>query len=294
MKELGATVGYPHPAFAEFPDDWSTDRFFQSPRSVKARELVADAALGVVDSIDLISPFDDEGAVFLYHRLLSCGLRLAATAGTDTFLSFSHGPGVASNPPGWGRVYAHLGDRELSVEAFKEAIRAGRTVVTNGPWLTFEVNGQGPGAVLDLAAGDRLDIRARVEGPGAELLTLVGPDAVMAEGDAVSELRFETTVDEPTWIAAVARGGSHPHTLDESVLAHTSPVYIDVAGERVGRVADARWCLRFLDALELLVDEHGHFHLETRDAHFGELVSVLDEARSFYRRVAETAEGRQT
>jgi hypothetical protein len=59
-------------------------------------------------------------------------------------------------------------------------------------------------------------------------------------------------------------------------------------------VADARWCLRFLDALELLVDEHGHFHPETRDAHFGELVSVLDEARSFYRRVAETAEGRQT
>ena len=294
LKELGATVGYPHPALTEFPDDWSTDRFFQSPRSVEARELVADAALGLVDSIDLISPFDDEGAVFLYHRLLSCGLRLAATAGTDTFLSFSHGPGVASNPPGWGRVYAHLGDRELSVEAFKEAIRAGRTVVTNGPWLTFEVNGQGPGAVLDLTAGDRLDIRARVAGPGAETLTLVGPDAVMAEGDAASELRFETTVDEPTWIAAVARGGPHPHALDESVFAHTSPVYIDVAGERVGRVADARWCLRFLDALELLVDEHGHFHPETRDAHFGELVSVLDEARSFYHRVAGTAESRQT
>jgi hypothetical protein len=82
--------------------------------------------------------------VFLYHRLLSCGLRLAATAGTDAFLSFSHGPGVASNPPGWGRVYARLGDRGLSVEAFKEAIRAGRTVVTNGPWLALEVNGEGP------------------------------------------------------------------------------------------------------------------------------------------------------
>jgi hypothetical protein len=53
------------------------------------------------------------------------------------------------------------------VEAFKEAIREGRTIVTNGPWLTFEVNGQGPGAVLDMAAGDRLDIRARVQGRGA-------------------------------------------------------------------------------------------------------------------------------
>ena len=269
LRALDATIGYAHPALEPFPEDGSTGRFFHVSRSVEARELVADAALGVVDSVDLVSPTNDEGAVFLYHRLLSCGLRLAATAGTDVFLSFSHGPGVASNPPGWGRVYAHLGDRGLSVEAFKEAIRGGRTVVTNGPWLDFEVNGRVSGAVLDLA--------------------LVGPDGTMAEGDATFELRFETTVEGPTWIAAVARGTSHPNTLDESVLAHTSPVYIDVAGRRVARAADARWCLEFLDSLERLVDEHGHFDPTTRDDHFGELVAVLDQARSFYRQVAKTA-----
>ena len=289
LRALDATIGYAHPALEPFPEDGSTGRFFHVSRSVEARELVADAALGVVDSVDLVSPTNDEGAVFLYHRLLSCGLRLAATAGTDVFLSFSHGPGVASNPPGWGRVYAHLGDRGLSVEAFKEAIRGGRTVVTNGPWLDFEVNGRVPGAVLDLALGERLDVRAGVRGPGAEHLALVGPDGTMAEGDATFELRFETTVEGPTWIAAVARGTSHPNTLDESVLAHTSPVYIDVAGRRVARAADARWCLEFLDSLERLVDEHGHFDPTTRDDHFGELVAVLDQARSFYRQVAKTA-----
>ncbi len=290
LRGLGASVGYAHPALEAFPEDGSTDRFFRVPRSVEARELVADAALGVVDSVDLISPTNDEGAVFLYHRLLSCGLRLAATAGTDVFLSFSHGPGVASNPPGWGRVYAHLGGRGLSVESFKEAIRAGRTMVTNGPWLTFEVNGQGPGAVLDLAAGECLDIRARVRGQGADRLSLVGPDGVMAEQDAASELRFETEAGGPTWISAVARGASHPGTLDESVLAHTSPVYVDVAGRRVARATDARWCLGFLDTLERFVDEHGRFDPATRDERFGDLVAVLDEARSFYRRVAETAD----
>jgi hypothetical protein len=291
MRGLGATVGYAHPSLEAFPEDGSTDRFFHIPRSVEARELVADAALGVVDSVDLISPTNDEGAVFLYHRLLSCGLRLAATAGTDVFLSFSHGPGVASNPPGWGRVYAHLGDHGLSVPAFKEAIRKGRTLVTNGPWLTFEVNGHGPGAVLDLAAGESLDIRARVQGPGAERLTLVGPDGVMAQGDAASELRFETTSEDgPTWISAVARGAGHPNTLDESVLAHTSPVYDDVAGRRVARAADARWCLEFLDTLERFVGQHGRFDPATRTSRFGDLVAVLEEARSFYRRVAETAD----
>jgi hypothetical protein len=289
LRGLGATVGYCHPAFTRFPDG-STSGFLQNPRSVEARELVVDAALGVVDSVDLISPFDDEGAVFLYHRLLSCGLRLAATAGTDAFLSFSHGPGVASNPPGWGRVYAHLGGQGLSVEAFKEAVRAGRTVVTNGPWLTLEVNGRGPGTVLDLAAGERLDLSARVRGQGAQRLTLLGPDGVVAEGDAATELRLGTSVEGPTWIAALARGAGHPNTLDRSVLAHTSPVYVDVAGRRVARAADARWCLDYLDELERLVAEHGHFHPATRAPHLGDLVAVIEEARGFYRRVAGSAD----
>ena len=116
LRGAGRHGRLPHPAFAEFPDDGSTAPLLPAiPRSVEARELVADAALGVVDSVDLISPFNDEGAVFLYHRLLSCGLRLAATAGTDTFLSFSHGPGVASNPPGWGVSMRTWAIRGLSV-----------------------------------------------------------------------------------------------------------------------------------------------------------------------------------
>jgi hypothetical protein len=289
LRALGSTVGYCHPAFAPFPEDGSTRRFFRNPRSVEARELVADAAVGVVDSVDLISNANDDGAVFLYHRLLGCGLRLAATAGTDTFLSFSHS-GTFSNPPGWGRVYAHLGDEELSVPAFKHAIRAGRTLVTNGPWLRLAVNGHGPGSILDLAPQDRLEVRASVAGPGAERLSLVGPDGVIAEGDAASELRFGTGMDKgPTWIAAVARGRGHPNTLDRSVLAHTTPVYVDVAGRRVARAADAQWCLEFLDTLEAFVDEHGHFHPATRQAHFGDFAAVVDEARSFYRRVLESA-----
>ena len=288
LHELGATVGYCHPAGTDFPDG-SSDRFFDQPRSVEARELVADAALGAVDSIDLISPFDDEGAIFLYHRLLSCGIRLAATAGTDCFLSFSH-LGTASNPPGWGRVYAQLGARPLSVGAFQQAIRDGRTMVTNGPWLTLEVNGHGPGAVLDLAAGDRLDVRARVRGPGAERLTLVGPDGVLAEGDASTELRLQAAADVPAWVAAVARGAGHPNTLDRAVLAHTSPVYVDVGGRRVARAADARWCLRLLEELERFVGKHGSFDQATRSAKLGDLVAVLEQARAFYRRVADRAD----
>jgi hypothetical protein len=130
LRSAGATVGYAHPVFEPFPADGSTDSFLRPERSVEARELVADAALGLVDSVDLISPFSSEGAIYLYHRLLSCGLRLAATAGTDVFLSFANGPWWTSSPPGRGRVYANLGAEPLSVDAFKAAIRDGRTMVT--------------------------------------------------------------------------------------------------------------------------------------------------------------------
>ena len=160
LQALGGTTTYAHPGLRP---RWTTPADLLHPqRTVEARELVADAALGLVDAVELVSCFDDRGAEVLYHRLLSCGLRLAAVAGTDVFLSFAHGPGVASNPPGWGRVYARCGDAGLSVEAFTEAVRGGRTMVTNGPWLTLDVAGHGPGAVLDRRPGDRLRVRAEV------------------------------------------------------------------------------------------------------------------------------------
>jgi hypothetical protein len=62
-----------------------------------------------------------------------------------------------------------------------------------------------------------------------------------------------------------------------------------VAGKRVARAADARWCLDFLDTLEAFVSEHGHFDPATREPHLGDFVAVLDEARSFYRRILESA-----
>jgi hypothetical protein len=285
LRGLSATVGYPHPVFAPFGEDGSTEAFFSNPRSVEARELVVDAALGLVDSIDLLSPFDDEAAVYLYHRLLSCGLRLTATAGTDVFLSFSGGPGVASNPPGWARVYAHLGDRPLSVEAFKQAIRDGRTVVTNGPWPTFAVAGHGPGEVIDARVGERLTVAATVI--GADRLTVVGPDGVVAE-TGEDRLACTVEVDGPTWLAAVARGPANG--LAPNGLAHTTPVYVDVDGARVARASAADWCLGLIDGLQRLLVEHGTFVPERRERRLADYADLLDAGRRYYRGVREAAE----
>ena len=281
LRGRGATIGYTHPVLSPLRDGTPAEAF-TSPHSTEARELVADAALGLVDSVDLLGPNDPEGTAVLYHHLLSCGLRLAATVGTDVFLSHSKS-GFFSNPPGWGRVYADLGTEPLSAQSWQEAVRAGRTFATNGPWLELSVDEQGPGSVLNPSSGMTVRARAHVEGPGVETLSLVGPEGDLATC-AGPDVEMELIVTEPCWVAAVARGPRHHDVLGPTVFAHTSPVYIDREGHRVARPESALWCLDWLERVEHLAAMHGSFADESQ---FQDLVAVLDRARPFYRRISE-------
>ncbi|HEY4791995.1 MAG TPA: CehA/McbA family metallohydrolase, partial [Actinomycetes bacterium] len=285
FRRLGATVGYTHPVFSPLSDG-TPAQAFAVPRSVEARELVADAALGLVDSVDLIGPSDVEGTAVLYHHLLSCGLRLAATAGTDVWLSYSRGP-LFSNPPGWGRVYADLRGTPLSVAAFADAVRAGRTQATNGPFLELLVDGRGPGDRIEATPGRRLPVTVGCQGLGVERLELVGPDGVLAAtdagGGAAPAIDAEVEAGESMWLCAVARGPGHPSVLGPMVFAHTSPVWVEVGGRPVRRPASARWLLDWLDRFEALLGEHGRF---ADDGQRAELAAVVDRARAVYRAIA--------
>jgi hypothetical protein len=281
FQEMGATVGYAHPVFAPLGDG-SAAEAFQIPRSMDARELVVDVALGLVDSIDLLGPSNIEGTAILYHHLLNCGLRLAATAGTDVWLSYSRGP-LNSNPPGWARVYADLRGAPLSVAGFQEAIRAGRTLATNGPWLELCVDSRGPGDIIEAELGRTVSVSVRAEGSGVESIEVVGPDGVVARaglsGSGRLSLDTGVKVVESMWLCAVARGPRHPAVLGPVVFAHTSPVFIEVGGQPVRRGASARWLLDWLDRFEALVRAHGRF---ADEAQRDEVIAVIDLARPYY------------
>jgi hypothetical protein len=81
------------------------------------------------------------------------------------------------------------------------------------------------------------------------------------------------------WLCAVARGPQHPTVLGPVVFAHTSPVYVEVADQPVGRAASARWLLDWLDRFEQLVRTHGRF---ADDAQRDEVLAVINQARSYY------------
>jgi hypothetical protein len=97
----------------------------------------------------------------IYYHLLNCGLRIPATAGS--------GSGINGNPVGYNRIYVHLDEENLvpgqseklpadvTWDNWWNSLRAGRTVVTNGPLLRANVEGFVPGHVFKVPAGQPLE-----------------------------------------------------------------------------------------------------------------------------------------
>jgi hypothetical protein len=130
-----------------------------------------------------------------------------------------------------------------------------------------------------------LQVSARVRGSGAQEVVLVGPDGELAVAPVDGPdgtVRAQVPVDRPLWLAAIARGGPHPLDPGRPVFAHTSPVHIEVAGARVARAADLRWCLGLLDRVEQLVAAEGRFDPARRDAQLADHRALVARARELY------------
>ena len=298
-RRLGGTIGYCHPIFPEripwLPDDDDRSDEIQRvmhrafPRTVEAREVVADAALGLVDSLDVLSNADARASAELYRRLVGAGIRLAATAGSDAMLSMRH-TGMLSNPPGWVRTYVRPGGA-LTSRSLKEAVRRCETIATNGPWLTLDVEGNAPGATITSEPHRRLTVTVDAAGPGAERIILYTAEGLVDSHRCSGDMTWRTTiqVESSTFVIAVVEGQPHPAVLGPYPYAITSPVWIEVGGKPVRVEEDVRWCIRWLDELDRLLDAHGRFESDSQRA---DVAEVVHRARSwFLDRLAESWTG---
>ncbi|MEV0383871.1 CehA/McbA family metallohydrolase [Nonomuraea sp. NPDC050643] len=290
LRGLGALVGYSHPFRTPIGDgDPPKGVVSPVPRNCAARELVADAALGLVDSLDVLTHASIPSTAAVYRRLIGAGNRLAVTAGTDAMISFTRSDNQ-SNPPGWARVYAQV-EGELTARSYAAAVRAGRTFATTGPWLELSVDGHGPGHVLQARRGDRVSVTATAIGPEVAAVRIRTAEGVRAgaerlsadygrRGEDLLTVTAEFRVDAPTYVVAEVLCDPHARTLTATGYALTSPVYVDVNGRPVARQDDVRWCLEWLDLLEQLIRQHGRL---AGPYQFGDHMSLLQQARTIYR-----------
>ncbi|HEV2386299.1 MAG TPA: CehA/McbA family metallohydrolase [Candidatus Acidoferrales bacterium] len=249
IHRQGGIGGYAHPYLIPRGEDPSQADFSG------AREFPADAALGKIDFYDLMCIWTDKYvAAEVWYRLLNLGFRVPISSGSDVMTNYWRAPTVGSV-----RVYVHAGPKP-TYPGFIDAMLKGRGFVTNGPLVSFTVDGKEPGGQIDLPAGGApLEIKAEAWSlvPMDQLDIIENGKVVYSgkPGDA-KHLRIATTLpaEGSAWIAARVTGPSAQHLLMDSYgYAHTDPVYIRVAGRPLRSPEDARYFIRWMDrSLELI------------------------------------------
>jgi len=272
----GGVASYTHPT--NNPLD-----FYDQPYSAKG--LPVDAALGLIDVVDVMG-YVYEPTVPFWHRLLNCGFRLPAAAGTDVFLNR-----INSAPAGHGRAYVRI-EGEFSYEAWVEGLKAGRTFVTNGPMLDLSVEGRGPGAVIRLKGPGRVRVKGgfRSDDPVASFVVVkngeTAAEAALAEMALSGSIETEIEVERSGWIALRAAGPPNERSMMRPMGAHTSPVYVEIAGRPAASAKDAAFFVEWIDRLEADLKKRDRIPADE----VSEVMAHLERAREVYRKIIREAD----
>jgi hypothetical protein len=199
-----------------------------------------------------------------YYRLLNCGLRLAAGAGSAT--------GAKRTPVGYNRTYVRM-NRDASWKEFLGNWRLGKNFVTNGPMLFLQVNQQArPGDTITLDEPDaRLDVEVEVlfPTPIADLELVMNGQVIhrVSQPKSGEVVRLPVTSNQSAWLVARCTAAD-PLLSDQELaayswgstkmprrptrlrFAHTSPIYISVPGKPVRVHESVREAQQMLDALQ--------------------------------------------
>ena len=269
-----AVVGYVHP-YDTFPDP--------AKDATLTHELPVDAALGKVDYVEVLGFSDHKSTAAVWYRLLNCGFRLPAAAGTDAMANFASLRG----PVGLNRVYANVPRGPLDIQSWLSSLKQGHTFATNGPLLGFTLGGRSLGDELRLPAGEN---KVKFS---AWLRSIVPVDHldVICNGRVVRELRLsgdrESADSEDTiplsqsgWclLRAWSEKAEHP-VFDLYPYATTSPIYVKVDGSAAKPAEDAAYFIAWID--RMIEDAKSNRDWNT-DTEKKSVLDLLNRARRIY------------
>ena len=206
-------------------------------------EVAADIVAGKIDAVEMqaLTPGVDGPSIREWYRFLNCGFRLPVVGGTDKM--------SAEIPLGGIRTYARLAaGKELSFEAWADAVRAGRTFVSSGPFVELAIDGHEPGDVITLGPdGGTVEVQAKAWAalPVIDGLELIHDGVVVAStrvsgGTDRLALAERVAVHRGGWLAVrVTSSTEMQSAFATSMGAHTSPIYLEVPGRPAFNPTDA-------------------------------------------------------
>jgi TolB protein len=215
-------------------------------------ELVPDALLGDVDTIEIACLWSDEiGTSEAWYRLLNLGLPIAPSAGSDTMQNF-----YRTMPVGSARIYAKP-DGAMNLPNYLAAVKKGRSFVTNGPLMKFTVNGREAGDAIAAANNQPVDwkIEAFSVLPVEKVEIIVNGKIAWSGKGFSGRQTFAGKINAPNggWIAARVYGGAvKPPFADSYPFAHSAPVWLNRVGsaDAASAKAAAQDLLRWMDVAE--------------------------------------------
>jgi hypothetical protein len=212
-----------------------------------------DVALGKVDYLEVMGYSDHLITSEIWYRLLNCGFRLPAAAGTDAFPNFASLRG----PPGLVRVFVHSG-ATLDHRSWLAGLKAGRTFVTNAPMLEFSLAGHAIGDEIRIPAEThqlKAVVRLRSNVP-VDHLEIIGNGKVVARVPLDSgRMTAHDTISVPVhgsgwYVLRAYSDRAEMPVLDLYPFASTSPIYVQVGPQRVRSTEDAAFFVKWIERLE--------------------------------------------
>ncbi len=301
----GGHVSWAH--FASYPA-------LEGPLAVVLKKIDAVEVLCNIDPFeepifasDIVPDLRMNSGLRLWYRLLNCGFRIPATAGTDKMNNWVT---VGAN-----RVYA-LVKGKFSYQKWIDALDKGQSFISNSPMLFCTVDEKYPGKEINISQRKRLKIIAEVSSQfPIGRLEIIANGEVIAEkvvekGEYYAKLEIEYTPKKSVWIAARTQQynedderkgvsfmqrrdvGGGPSLLDkyygtlrpEVPFAHTNPCYVIINKQPIHSASDAEYFVHYLENSMKWLQQLGKF---PSNAAKQEVLSTFKQGIELYKKLAK-------
>lgn len=206
-----------------------------------------------------------------FYRYLDIGLPAPFSTGTDWFTyDFSR---------------AYVKTDEVSVDGWLAALRESKSIITNGPWIEFEVDGVEPGGVIDLQKEKRVTISARVicrhDFGAVEIIeggrvVATKPARKREGGGFGATIEIQQLLSGSAWLAARIQPKSDVlNELNQPLFGHTSAVTVTMNGEGVFKPEVAAGMSAEIEESRTRIAEQGQF---ANDAERDRVLAIYSEA----------------